>query len=185
MVDTNHDEHELVTKAINGETDAFGELYKRYLDAIYRFVYFRTGHNEDAEDLTEQTFLKAWEALPKYRQVGKPFSSWLYRIAYNVVVDYHRHNKKVEGISQELIRESILIQPQGTLKNVEDREEITNLARAITKLSEEQQMVIIFRFIEGMSYKQVSEIIGKNEGTCRMIQFRALTALQNILSKES
>lgn len=185
MVDTNHDEHDLVTRAINGETDAFGELYKRYLDAIYRFVYFKTGHNEDAEDLTEQTFLKAWEALPKYKQVGKPFSSWLYRIAYNVIVDYHRHNKKVDGINQELIKESFFIQHPGTLQSVVDREELTNLAQAITKLTEEQQMVIILRFIEGMSYKEVSDIIGKNEGTCRMIQFRGLTALQNIMKKQS
>jgi RNA polymerase sigma-70 factor (ECF subfamily) len=80
MPETNPDETILVDRAIEGDEEAFGNLYTLHIDAIYRYVYYRIGNVEDAEDLTEQIFLNAWEALPGYKQQGKPFTSWLYRI---------------------------------------------------------------------------------------------------------
>ncbi len=183
MPDPSLSEATLVKRAIAGDADAFGELYLRHLDAIYRYVYFRVGNVEDAEDLTEQVFLKAWEALPGYRQRGNPFSSWLYRIAHNVVVDHHRRQQTARAVPL----------PDGngggwetneptTLDRVIAAEEAAALASAIAQLPEEQQQVIILRFIEGMSHAQVSRIIGKSEGACRVIQHRALTALNRLLT---
>src|SRR5258706_16230263 len=80
----------LIRQAVKGDGEAFGLLYARHLDAIYRYVRFRIGNEADAEDMTEEVFVKAWEALPGYRIGEHPFTSWLYRIAHNVTVDYHR-----------------------------------------------------------------------------------------------
>jgi RNA polymerase sigma-70 factor (ECF subfamily) len=90
-------EQTLVSQAIDGDADAFGELYTRHLDAIYRHVYFRVAEVQLAEDLTEEVFVRALAALPKYEPQGHKFSSWLYRIAQNLIVDhYRRHSSRPE-----------------------------------------------------------------------------------------
>ena len=181
MQDTNQNESALIERAINGDVDAFGDLYSLHLDAIYRYVFYRTGDVEDSEDITEQVFLKAWEALDGYRNEGKPFTSWLYRIAHDAVIDYHRKSKK-NVVSVEMLKPAELIQPQpGTLQQVIHTEEIQALASALSQLSGEQQQVVILRFIEGFSHREVAQILDKNEGACRMIQYRALLALQDIM----
>ncbi|MFQ5923219.1 MAG: sigma-70 family RNA polymerase sigma factor, partial [Anaerolineales bacterium] len=84
------DESVLVSRAVAGEAHAFGRLYESHMDAIYRYIYFRVGEPAQAEDMTEEVFVKAWEALPNYRPTEHPFTSWLYRIAHNLVVDHYR-----------------------------------------------------------------------------------------------
>jgi RNA polymerase sigma-70 factor (ECF subfamily) len=181
MSDSSRQEVTLVKRAVAGDTDAFGELYLLHIDAIYRYVYFRVGDANDAEDLTEQVFLKAWESLPGYKQRGHPFTSWLYRIAHNVVVDHHRRQKptvsmlspeKVDWESEHLT----------SLEQVIEAEEAAALGTAIAQLPEEQQQVIILRFIEGLKHAEVARIIRKSEGACRIIQHRALVALNQLLS---
>ena len=181
MPDASYDEATLVERAIAGDADAFGELYLQNLDAIYRYVYFRVARAQDAEDLTEQIFLQAWEALPDYRQCGSRFISWLYRIAHNVVVDYHRRRKPV--VSVPLAKECAWGSEQLiTLDQIIKAEEVAALAAAVSQLSEEQQQVIILRFIEGMGHAEVARIIDKSEGACRVIQHRALAALNRLLT---
>jgi RNA polymerase sigma-70 factor (ECF subfamily) len=182
MPDTNHNEASLVEQAINGNVDAFGKLYSLHLDSIFRYIYFRIGDGEDAEDLTEQVFLKAWEALPRYQNQGSPLTSWLYKIAHNTVIDYYRFNKNTPVSVEQIITEEINPDEKSTLQEVIEREEAEVLVEAILRLAEEQQQVIILRFIEGLNHREVAEVLGKNEGACRMIQYRALLALQNILS---
>jgi len=183
MVSPDQDEKILIQRAIAGEAAAFGELYSFYLDAIYRYIFFRVGEQKDAEDLTEVVFLKAWEALPGYKDFGNPLSSWLYRIAHNSVVDFHRQSKPViqetdEGLTEDREDESV-----NTLGKVIEDEELNELAKAISQLTAEQQQVIILRFIEGFSHTEISKVIGKNEGTCRMIQHRGLVALNRLLNE--
>ena len=185
MPEINQDEKALVNRAIDGDEEAFGELYLLHLDAIYRYVYYRIGSMEDAEDLTEQIFLKAWEALPGYQQRGKPFTSWLYRIAHNIIVDFHRKRKNIEISVDKVFDESLDDGQPGILQKIVEQEESKLLANAISQLSDEQQQVIVLRFVEGLSHKEVARILGKNEGACRMIQYRALTVLQQILQKLS
>ena len=181
MVHTCHDETALVERAVGGDTDAFGVLYQRHMDAIYRYVYLRVGDTEDAEDLTEQTFLKAWEALPGYKQRGNPFTSWLYRIAHNVVVDHHRRRRPI--LSTPLAeRGDQASRPSTTLDQVIQAEEADTLAAAIAQLPEEQQQIVILRFVEGLRHAEVARIMDKSEGACRVMQHRALAALNRLLA---
>jgi RNA polymerase sigma-70 factor (ECF subfamily) len=181
MPDSSRHEVTLVKRAVAGDADAFGELYLLHLDAIYRYVYYRVGDANDAEDLTEQVFLKAWKSLSRYKRRGNPFTSWLYRIAHNAVVDHYRRQKPTVSMpsSEKVDRESKQPTP---LEQVIEAEEAAALATAVTQLSEEQQQVIILRFVEGLKHTEVARIINRREGACRMIQHRALTALNQLLS---
>jgi RNA polymerase sigma-70 factor (ECF subfamily) len=182
---SSNEEGRLVEKAAFGDKEAFGEIYQRYLDPIYRYIFFRVGVVEDAEDLTESVFIKVWEALPGYRSIGLPLSSWLFRIAHNIVVDFHR--KKGNGTISLEDRDE-WYDPgqaeQGPLSQVIANENISRLSKAISMLSEEQQQVIVLRFLEGMSHKEIGRIIGKHDGACRMIQLRAIDTLTRLLSDE-
>jgi RNA polymerase sigma-70 factor (ECF subfamily) len=179
------DEASLVESAMFGDEDAFGELYLRHLDAIFRYIFFRIGVSEDAEDLTEQVFLKAWEALPGYQSVGNPFSSWIYRIAHNMVVDFHRKNSRqlLQLDQTEEVKNIPSTQP-GYLEQLIIKEEMESLVNAVAMLPDEQQNLLILRFIQELSHKEVAEIMEKNEGACRMIQHRALSNLSRILKGE-
>jgi RNA polymerase sigma-70 factor (ECF subfamily) len=181
MPDTKPDETILVKRAVDGDVDAFGDLYTLHLNAIYRYIYYRIGDVQEAEDLTEQVFLKAWEALPGYQQKGKPFTSWLYRIAHNIVIDHHRQRKK-HTLSVERLQTNELDKDQkSALQTVIESEEAMVLATALSQLTDEQQQVIVLRFVERFSHKEIAQVIDKNEGACRMIQYRALTKLQKII----
>ena len=175
-------EEGLVRQAVQGDAEAFGALYGLYLDAIYKYIYYRTGNAVVAEDLTEHTFLKAWSGIGNYEQQGIRFSSWLYRIARNTVIDYYRTKREEVPFASEpptLAKEEGL-GPEALLLR---REEVKELQHAISQLPEEQQQVIILRFVEGLSHRQVSEIMGKSESACRVIQHRALIALRRLFSE--
>lgn len=176
-------EEELVLRAVQGDARAFGALYSLYYDAVYRYVYFRSGNVIVAEDLTENVFLKAWRAIGSSARRRLRFSSWLYRIARNVVVDHYRTRRDDVRLGTGRLRlaEEEHLGPEAlTLR----REEVTELQRAIARLPEEQQQVIILRFIEGLTHAEVSEILGKTEEACRVIQYRGLKALSRLLGGE-
>ncbi len=181
MVDSALDEPRLVELAKAGDYESFAALYACHLDAIYRYIFYRSGDAQDAEDLTEQVFLKAWQALPQYRPVGCCFVNWLYRIAHNIVVDYHRRRRL---ISYEALRGDDPA-PDGAVRTALEAvilmEESARLADAIRKLPEEYQQVIILRFIEGLGHTEIARILDKSEGACRGIQHRALAALNKLL----
>lgn len=181
MGDSLDNETGLVDLAMAGDFNSFAELYSRHLDAVYRYIYFRTGHQQDAEDLTEQVFLKAWEALPNYKSVGSYFINWLYRISHNIVVDHHRRQNIVT--EDDLLNEATLPHPEqeNALDAIILAEEMTSLSSAIRQLPEEHQQVIILRFVEGLGHAEISRILDKSEVACRAIQHRALAALNKIL----
>jgi RNA polymerase sigma-70 factor (ECF subfamily) len=171
----------LVRRAKSGDREAFASLYQVYLNPIYRYIYYRIDHVEDAQDLTEQVFLNAWEALPAYQDRGYPFSSWLYRITHNMVVDYHRVKKESAMLNQASSTSPVA--DQGSiLKQIIKSQDSEALAQAITKLPDDQQQVIVFRFIEGLNHGEVSRLLTKSKGACRMLQYRALAALNQLLS---
>jgi RNA polymerase sigma-70 factor (ECF subfamily) len=175
-------EQELVHEAVQGDAQAFGALYSVHLDAIYAYVYYRTGNVTVAEDLTEDVFLKAWRAIGSYQRQGLSFSSWLYRIARNVAIDYYRTTRQDLPLRSEpptLAEEEELGPEELVLK----REELKELQHAIWRLPEEQQRVIVLRFVEGLSHAQVAEILGKTEEACRVIQHRGLMALSTLLGE--
>jgi RNA polymerase sigma-70 factor (ECF subfamily) len=175
-------EDELVCRAVGGDAEAFGDLYMCYLDDIYRYVFYRVRDEKRAEDLTERVFISAWEAIEGYQPRGYPFSSWLYRIAHNAVVDYYRTDrdeKPLDAIAFTLADESL-----GPEEALIKKREVSRLLKAMAQLSEEKQHLIILRFVEGLSHSQVAQILGKSEGACRVMQHRALAALSKILGRE-
>jgi RNA polymerase sigma-70 factor (ECF subfamily) len=173
-------ESNLVERAIRGDKGAFGLLYERHMDAIYRYVFFRVGSPADAEDLTEDVFVRAWEAIENFERGRKgSFMSWLYRIAHNLVIDHYRKRQPQSWSSEQLAFE------ESRLPTVEEaahhNQDVMRLAQAINKLEDVEQQVIVLRFIEGLSHEDVSTIIGKSEGASRVIQHRALVNLRALL----
>ncbi len=176
-------EQTLVSQAIDGDADAFGVLYTQHLDAIYRYVFFRVADVHLAEDLTEEVFVRAWTALPKYEPQGHRFTSWLYRIARNLIVDHYRKQSS-PSIVDDLGMEN-LPDPQSRPEDqVADQEDLASLTRAVQQLGDDEQNVIVLRFVEGLSHREVAEVIGKSEGASRVIQHRALEALAGLLEAD-
>ena len=165
----------LVQAAKAGDAAAFGELYERYRDAIYRFCLARTGTSHDAEDLTSDVFVKALNSIDRYQDRGLPFAAFLYRIARNAAIDRSRTLKQplsVDGLLQE----------PASKQNVELEAvfavEKSILMDALTKLKSEHRDVVVMRFIEGYSALEVAQLLGKTEGAIRTLQHRALERLR-------
>jgi RNA polymerase sigma-70 factor, ECF subfamily len=165
----------LVQAAKAGDATAFGELYERYRDAIYRFCLARTGTSHDAEDLTSDVFVKALNSIDRYQDRGLPFAAFLYRIARNAAIDRSRTLKQplsVDGLLQE----------PASKQNVELEAlfavEKSILMDALTKLKSEHRDVVVMRFIEGYSALEVAQLLGKTEGAIRTLQHRALERLR-------
>jgi RNA polymerase sigma-70 factor (ECF subfamily) len=171
-------EKNIIEKAIMGEASAFGLLYDRYQPQIYRFIYLKVGHREEAEDLTHQVFLKSWNSIDNYTFQNLPFSSWLYRIARNQVIDYYRTKKDVLSIEIEEIVELRMESPAVYIDNNIDA---AKLREAIIKLNLEQQDVIVLRFIEDFSIKETASAMDKTEMAVKLLQHRAIKNLKKIL----
>ncbi len=176
----NKEEQELVKKAKNGEREAFGKLYDKHLTPIYRFVFLKVGNRADAEDISHQVFLSAWQNIRNYKFQGHPFSSWLYKIAINTVIDYWRMRKN--NVSIELVSEKIITDPAEASLAVEQRLEFELVKTALLKLEPDQQNVLIMKFIDELSNKEIAHILNKSEGAIRVIQHRALRQLRQHLS---
>ena len=172
-------ESELIQRAIKGDAQAFGELYQQNLKPIYRYIFYKVGNPTEAEDLTEQTFLKAWEAIRRYREQGVPFAAWLYRLAHNLVIDYHRTRHEALPLDEILDAEDGQTGPE---EIAAIRLDVQTVQQAIARLTPEQQQVVILRFVQGLSHREVAAIMGKNEGAIRGLQHRALEALHTLLA---
>lgn len=172
----------LVRKAKAGrEPEAFGQLYDEYVDQIFRYVYYKTGNFTEAQDLTGQTFLKAFENIDSYEMRDVAFSSWLYRIAHNLVVDHFRRESKRESVSidEQPPRPSETGNPVETVMADMESE---RLYRAIRKLTHNQREVLVLKFIDNLSNSQVAEIMGISVGAVKSTQKRGLLSLNRILS---
>ena len=183
MVNTEENPQEkLLRLAAQGDKQAFGLLYSRYLDEIYRFVFFKVSSRPTAEDITEETFLKTWESLPKiYKKDGKidNFRAWLYRIANNLVIDHYR--KKKPAFNIEHTRPSKQPLPE---ELVLEQELSKELVQSIGLLEADHQEIIILRLINELSHRETAEIMNISEGYSRVLLFRALKELKKIIVKK-
>ncbi len=173
-------EEKIVQEAIQGEASAFGLLYDHYQPMIYRFVILKVGQREEAEDLTHQVFLSAWQNIKNYRNQGFPFSSWLYRIARNQVIDHYRTAK--EKIDIEQVDPIFLAVPASMQMGIEQNLEIEKVFKSIKELKPEYQDIIIFRFVEELSLKEVAVLLNKTEGAIKLLQYRAIKKLKELLT---
>lgn len=170
----------LVKKARERDPDAFGKLYNEYIDQIFRYVYYKVGDFQEAQDIAGQTFLKALENLDSYEVRDVAFSSWLFRIAHNLVVDHFRRESKRESVPIEAEAQSNLgsVSPTDSIFEELDSD---RLYAAIQKLTHNQQEVLILKFIDNLPTNQVAEIMGISPGAVKSTQRRALQTLNRIL----
>lgn len=173
-------ERQLAERASKRDRQAFGKLYDLYVDKIYKYIYYKSGRTDEAEDLTAQVFLKAWEAIGNYRWEGYPFSTWLYRIAHNMMIDYYRTHRETFPLDTARTKEST-IDPFHAAEQAFSSEKIRE---ALRRLTNDQQRVITLRFLEGYSTAEVAAILDKDPDAIRALQHRALRALQPWLAEE-
>ena len=157
-------------------------LYERYLDEIYRFVYLRVSDTLEAEDITENAFLKTWEHLPKLSAKGDQidnFRAWLYRTALNLVIDYYRSKKPLA------LKDDFPAKEQDSPEAFTDLNLLSQqLANAIKELSPDFQQIIILRFVNQLSHQEAALMMNRSYGHVRVLQHRALKKLKEILTKE-
>lgn len=176
---TDRTDQELLGRALQGDAEAFGDLYERYLDEIQRFVFYRAADRLEAEDLTETVFLKAWEALPRFESSNVNLRAWLYRIAHNTLIDHYRTRKVTTELSDQLHDAHPL--PERVVQDLDDQK---RLAMLIKTLDPTLQQVIACRFVNGLSHAETSEIMSIKEGHVRVLQLRALQKLRTLLENE-
>lgn len=174
------DEKEVILRAAQGDSEAFSVLYERYVRRIYSYIYYRTGNIHDAEDLTERVFHRALHHIRNYQYQGLPFSAWLYRIAHNLVANWHRDNQRRKEVPIEgRIYQSFSAEhPESAL---ERNQEIERLLKAIQKLPPERQNLIILKFVEQLSNEEIAKIMGRSEGAIKSLYHRTLLSLRDAL----
>lgn len=176
-------EEDLVRRAQRQDPEAFGQLYEQHFDRIYRYVVLRVRHKADAEDLTQQVFLKALEHIGSYRCRGMPFASWLFRIAHNQVVDHwkKKSREKVKLVTQDEVAEAGAVSSDDPAALAEQSFGLEQLAAACGQLSDGQREVISLRFAGGLSVAETAKVMGKREGAVKVLQHAALKKLRRIL----
>jgi RNA polymerase sigma-70 factor (ECF subfamily) len=164
--------------AAQGDQEAFGVLYERYVRRIYSYIYYRTGNQHDAEDLTARVFFRAMRHVENYKDRGLPLSAWLYRIAHNLVANWHRDNSRRKEIPLD---EIILVRHSGELPEVVliENEEKENLLSVIHRLPADRQQLIILKFVEHLSNAEIGQVMGRSEGAVKSLYHRTLLSLRD------
>lgn len=170
----------LVRRATSGDSEAFAQLYDAYVARVYRYIYFRVTDDAATEDLTSQVFLKAWESLDRYEMGSSPFVAWLYTIARNLVIDYYRTKK--ESVPLEDIH--TLTNNETPVEEVEARFDLQAMRDALQFLTDDQQQVLILKFIAGLPNENIARIMNKREGAVRALQMRALQTMAKFMEKK-
>jgi RNA polymerase sigma-70 factor (ECF subfamily) len=174
-------ERELVDAARAGDEAALAELYHRYFPRVYRYILARMGNTYDAEDLTEEVFLKVLDAIGRFQWREAPFSAWLFRIAHNAVIS-QRRKEGARGRSSPL-SEALPVGSQGPEEMVENRLALNAIMKAAETLPEAQRMVISLRFAAGLSVAETARAMDKGEGNVKVIQHKAITKLREMLGQ--
>ncbi len=176
-------EKQHIIEAKKGNKESFGVLYDHYLPQIYRFILFKVSRKDEAEDLTHEVFLSAWRNMPKYRQKGFPFSSWLYQIARNAVIDSYRTAK--HHVQIEMVDENILQPIPSGQEAINTILEMEKAKKCIAQLRPDYQDLIIMRFIEELPNDEIAATLCKSEGAVRLMQHRALNDLRELYKKDN
>ena len=156
---------------------AFGELYERYLQKIYSYVYYRTGNVHDTEDLTAKVFIRALSHISNYVEKGVPFQAWLYRIAHNLVANWHRDQgrRKIIALDDYVVHS---LRSEAPDRLSEEREEQNQLMQAVRGLPEDRQQLVLLKFVERMSNAEIGAIMGRSEGAIKSLYHRTLLSLR-------
>jgi RNA polymerase sigma-70 factor (ECF subfamily) len=168
----------VLARASQGDKEAFGELYERYTERIFNYVYYRTGNVHDAEDLTARVFQRAMNHIHSYTDRGVPFSAWLYRIAHNLVANWHRDRSRKQEIPIDdlPVLPTKADHPETTLVRTEEQD---SLLRLIRRLPSERQTLLILKFVENLSNAEIGQIMGRSEGAVKSLYHRTLLSLRD------
>lgn len=170
-------EDNLVRQAVGRDKAAFGELYDSCVDRVYRHVFYRISNHADTEDITQETFIRAWKAIDRYRRTGAPFVAWLITIADHLIADHYRSRRRSVQTAEERGNtvDHQIVDPQEKAGADFDN---TAIRGAVLKLRGDKQKVILMHFIDGFSYREIARALNKSEGAVRVIQHRALEELR-------
>lgn len=172
----------LIERAIAHDRAAFAALYDQYVDRVHRHVRYRLSDRTEAEDITQEVFVRAWKAIPRYRHTGAPFLAWLTTIAHNLIIDSYRAASKTVSLEKAKIAEQHdEVDLEAVVDSTLNRERVRN---AIVRLKRDRQRVILMRFIDGLNYREIAAAMNKSEGAVRVIQHRALRELREILERQ-
>jgi RNA polymerase sigma-70 factor, ECF subfamily len=174
------EEKEVLARASQGDREAFGGLYEQYVERIFNYVYYRTGNVHDAEDLTARVFYRALHHIQNYTDRGVPFSAWLYRIAHNLIANWHRDRSRHQEIPLD---DTPTLHykgdaPEVALMQGQDRDALLKLIR---HLPAERQHLLILKFVEHMSNAEIGETMNRSEGAVKSLYHRTLLALRDEL----
>lgn len=171
-----------VTLASRGDPEAFSYLYEKNVTRIYNYIYFRIGSATDAEDITSRVFYRAFGHIGNYVEKGVPFSAWLYRIAHNLIANWHRDNmrRKEVPLEDHLDLPHRSEQPE---KMLEKNQEMALLLKAIRRLTSDRQQLILLKYLEDLSNADIALIMGRSEGAIKSLYHRALISLREEMKK--
>jgi RNA polymerase sigma-70 factor (ECF subfamily) len=174
-------ELDLIRRA-GSEASAFGELYERHVRQIYNYIYYRTGNHHDAEDLTARVFQRALRHVAAFEDKGVPFSAWLYRIAHNLVANWHRDRSRrpVVPLDDHLASPGSSTHPEAEAMAAEERQ---MLLVAVRQLPPDRQQLLILKFVERLSNAEIGEIMGRTEGAIKSLYHRTLNSLREEFTK--
>ncbi|HSQ18315.1 MAG TPA: sigma-70 family RNA polymerase sigma factor [Anaerolineales bacterium] len=165
-------------RAIQGDREAFGLLYEQYVNRIYNYIYYRTGNTHEAEDLTARVFFRAMGRISDFQNRGLPVSAWLYRIAHNLVANWHRDRGRRPEVPLDdgFLHIPHHEHPEASVLQTEEREA---LLRIIRKLPAERQQLLILKFVEHFSNAEIGQIMGRTEGAVKSLYHRTLLSLRD------
>jgi RNA polymerase sigma-70 factor (ECF subfamily) len=174
---------EVLVERAKEDPAAFAILYERYVKKIYNYIYYRTGSHHDAEDLTARTFHQALDNIGRYVNRGVPFSAWLYRIAHNLLANWHRDRSRRKMISLDALdlRTKRREAPDSIAEANEERE---MLLAVISRLPADRQQLLILKFAEGLSNAEIGQIMGRSEGAIKSLYHRTLISLREEMAEE-
>ncbi|MQM28369.1 ECF subfamily RNA polymerase sigma factor, BldN family, partial [Glycomyces albidus] len=175
---------DLVARAQDGDPGAFGEIYDRYSDTVYRYIYFRVNNAQLAEDLASETFLRALRRISSFSWQGRAFGAWLVTIARNLVVDHFKSGRyRLEIVKPDVLGADAQDSDPSTSPETAALEKLTNatLLTAVKKLNPDQQECIVLRFLQGFTVAETARTMGKNEGAVKALQYRAVRTLARLL----
>jgi RNA polymerase sigma factor (sigma-70 family) len=174
-------EADLVQRARAGNSEAFGLLYERSLDRVYRYIYFRVTDEETAQDLTSKVFLKAWESLPRFKAGASPFIAWLYTIAHNAVIDHYRTKRQTAPLDEIISLPSSDPLPD---EQYDSLSAARSLRESLQQLTSLQRDVVTMKLIDGMNTEEIAARLHKSCGAIRALQMRGLQALAKVMQEQ-
>jgi RNA polymerase sigma-70 factor, ECF subfamily len=168
--------------ACHGNADAFSYLYAQNVTRIYNYIFYRIGSSADAEDITSRVFYRAFGHINSYIEKGVPFSAWLYRIAHNLIANWHRDNTR----RKEVPLEDHLDIPHPTdhpERSLEKNQEMELLLKGVRRISADRQQLILLKYLDNLSNAEIATIMGRSEGAIKSLYHRALLALREEMEK--